>query len=367
MTLRIVVIGAGVMGASVAYRAALAGASVTVLEAGRLGGGTSSCSFAWTNSNEKTPRSYYDLNLAGMRAHAALADEFGGAPWWHGGGCVEWEAPAERAVLETKIERLQAWGYAAEWITSKQLLELEPDIDPAQIGDGPIAYYRDEGWLDPVVYIGAMLGAARARGATVIQDTRVAETMVAGGRMTGVKTVSGEVFEADAVVNCAGRWANDPVADAGLHLPLAPTVGLLGFTPPVAARVGRIIRSPGIHARPDGAGRLVCIDPVEEVPPFDPHPSASLPQGAELMRRLRRLLPVVGDVQVEALRMAIRPIPADSYSAVGPIPRVDGYYVAITHSAVTMSPFLGAMVADEIVHGRQCALLADFRPARFYN
>ena len=76
------------------------------------------------------------------------------------------------------------------------------------------------------------------------------------------------------------------VADAGLHLPLAPTVGLLGFTPPVAARVGRIMRSPGIHARPDGAGRLVCIDPVEEVPPFDPHPSASLPQGAELMRRL---------------------------------------------------------------------------------
>ena len=85
------------------------------------------------------------------------------------------------------------------------------------------------------------------------------------------------------------------------------------------------------------------------------------------MRRLRRLLPAVGDVQIEALRMAIRPIPADSFSAVGPIPRVGGYYVAITHSAVTMSPFLGAMVADEIVHGRQCALLADFRPARFYN
>jgi glycine/D-amino acid oxidase-like deaminating enzyme len=85
------------------------------------------------------------------------------------------------------------------------------------------------------------------------------------------------------------------------------------------------------------------------------------------MQRLRALLPSVGDVRVEALRMAIRPIPADSYSAVGPIPRVDGYYVAITHSAVTMSPFLGAMVADEVVLGRKCPLLADFRPARFYN
>jgi glycine/D-amino acid oxidase-like deaminating enzyme len=82
---RIVVIGAGVMGASVAYRAALAGASVTVLEAGRIGGGTSGCSFAWTNSNEKTPRAYHDLNVAGMRAHAALAEELGATPWWHGG------------------------------------------------------------------------------------------------------------------------------------------------------------------------------------------------------------------------------------------------------------------------------------------
>ena len=165
---RIVVIGAGVMGASVAYRAALAGASVTVLEAGRLGGGTSSCTLRLDQFQREDTTRYYELNLAGMRAHAALAEEFGGTPWWHGGGCVEWEAPADRAGAGNKDgTRLQAWGYAAEWITPKQLLELEPDIDPAQIGDGPIAYYRDEGWLDPVVYIGAMLGAARSHGATV--------------------------------------------------------------------------------------------------------------------------------------------------------------------------------------------------------
>jgi glycine/D-amino acid oxidase-like deaminating enzyme len=46
---------------------------------------------------------------------------------------------------------------------------------------------------------------------------------------------------------------------------------------------------------------------------------------------------------------------------------VDGYYLAVTHSGVTMSPFLGAAVADEVVHGRQCPELADFRPARFFN
>jgi glycine/D-amino acid oxidase-like deaminating enzyme len=364
---RLIVIGAGVMGASVAWRAAQAGAEVTVLEAGRIGGGTSGCSFAWTNSNDKTPRAYHDLNVAGMKAHAALAEELGGTPWWHGGGSVEWRAPEDLRAQEAKVERLRAWSYAAEWITPRQLQELEPDIDPAGVGDAPIAYYPDEGWLDPVVYIGAMLGAARDRGAKVIANAPVVETVVRGARMTGVKTRDGALFECDVLVNCAGRWANDPVSEAGLHLPLAPTMGLLGFTPPVPARVGRVVRAPDIHTRPDGAGRLVCIAPTEQVPPFDPRPSTAIPEVRELARRLRRLLPVIGEVKAEAARMAIRPIPGDSYSAIGPVPRVDGYYVAITHSGVTMSPFLGKAAVDEIAHGRQCAALADFRPARFFN
>lgn len=87
---RVVVVGAGVIGASVAYCLAQSGAVVTILEAIRVGGGTSSASFAWTNSNSKTPRAYHDLNVARMRALASLGDEFGSAPWWHGGGNVEW-------------------------------------------------------------------------------------------------------------------------------------------------------------------------------------------------------------------------------------------------------------------------------------
>src|SRR5438309_11326285 len=72
--IKTIVIGAGVMGASVAYRLAQAGAAVTVLEATRIGGGTSGISFAWTNAHEKPPKPYHDLNVAGMKAHAALAD-----------------------------------------------------------------------------------------------------------------------------------------------------------------------------------------------------------------------------------------------------------------------------------------------------
>lgn len=86
-----------------------------------------------------------------------------------------------------------------------------------------------------------------------------------------------------------------------------------------------------------------------------------------MVRRARQLLPSIGDAEPEAVRIAIRPIPGDQLSAIGPVPRISGYYLAVTHSGVTMSPFLGVAVADEIVRGQTRAELTDFRPARFFN
>jgi len=90
-----IVIGAGIIGASIAYELARAGAAVTVIDAGRIGGGTSSASFAWVNSHNKAPRAYHELNVAGMRAHAELRNRFEQSPWWHGGGTIEWEGSAD--------------------------------------------------------------------------------------------------------------------------------------------------------------------------------------------------------------------------------------------------------------------------------
>jgi glycine/D-amino acid oxidase-like deaminating enzyme len=100
---------------------------------------------------------------------------------------------------------------------------------------------------------------------------------------------------------------------------------------------------------------------------FDAPLSPSMPEARDMVRRARQLLPSIGDVEPEAVRIAIRPIPADHLSAIGPMPRVSGYYLAITHSGVTMSPFLGALVADEVARGQQRPELVDFRPGRFFN
>ncbi|MBV8090667.1 MAG: FAD-binding oxidoreductase [Alphaproteobacteria bacterium] len=367
--IKTIVIGAGVMGASVAYRLAQAGAAVTVLEATRVGGGTSGISFAWTNANKKPPKAYHDLNVAGMKAHAALADEFGATPWWHGGGSLEWEAEPDWAAQAENVAQLQSWGYAAEWITPQQVQELEPDIDVGTIGDAPVAFFPEEGWLDPVVYAHAMLSAARLRhGANVICGARVIDLIMAGDRVTGVWLADSTHYEADTVVNCAGRWTNDIARDAGLHLPLAPTVGFLVFTPPVAAGLNRVVRTSIIDARPDGAGRLMLHwNEIDAGLSSDARFSPCMPEAHDLVRRAQKLLPSIGNVSAEAVRMAIRPIPADHFSAVGPMPRTSGYYIAVTHSGVTMSPFLARTVADEITSGRQRPELSDFRPARFFN
>ncbi|MGE0224709.1 MAG: NAD(P)/FAD-dependent oxidoreductase [Acetobacteraceae bacterium] len=366
---KVIVIGAGVVGASVAYRLAQAGADVLVLEAGRIGGGTSGISFAWTNAHKKPPRAYHDLNRNGMRAHAALREEFGATPWLHAGGHLEWVTPEERQDQAENVAQLREWGYAAEWLTAAQVLELEPDIDPATIGDAPVAFFPDEGWLDPVPYIHAMLSAAQRRhGARVLTGARVADLVQRADRVAGVRLSDGTVHEADMVVNCAGRWVNEAVAEAGLHLPLAPTVGFLVFTPPVACGLSRVVRTPVIDTRPDGAGRLILHwNPTDATLAPDSRISPDMAQARDMVARARRLLPSIGPVEAEAVRLAIRPIPGDRLSAIGTVPRVSGYYLAISHSAVTMSAFIGIAVADEIVNNVERPELASFRPARFFN
>ncbi len=363
----IIVVGGGVLGTSVAYRLAKAGAKVTVLEAGRVGGGTSACSFAWTNSCNKSPRSYHELNVAGMKAHAALKDELGAIPWWHGGGRVEWKAPAEQADQREKVGRLKDWGYAVEWIDSKQLRELEPDIAPEAVGDAPVAWYPEDGWLDPVVYAHGMMSAARRHGATLKTQTRVTGLVVEGGKAKGVKTAAGETLGADLVVNCAGQWSNDAIGATGPNVPLAPTVGFLVFTPPVPAAIQRVCATPTCDFRPDGAGRLMIHwGPADAVVNPEVTDRPGMEQAADLVKRLTMILPGIAPVEPEAARVTKRPIPRDGLSAIGPVPGLSGYYLMVTHSGATLSPALGAMAADEIVNGVQRSELADFRPARFF-
>ena len=367
--MEVVVIGAGVIGASLAYRLARAGAAVTLLEALQVGGGTSGTSFAWTNSNGKTPRAYHDLNVAGMRAHAALRDEFDSTPWWHGSGNIEWATDGTaRQALQAKVERLRSWDYSADRLTPQQLIEMERAVDPAAVADAAIAYYPEEGWVDAVSYVRAMVEAAVRHGARLRTGTRVISLRVSGGRVTSARTNAGESFGADIIVNCAGHWADEVAGFAGAHLPLASRAGLLVLTPPVPTPVQRILHAPQCSIRSDAGGRLMLhADELDSELRPDAPPGPSAPLAHEVIRHAALVLPQLAGVAPEEVRVGIRPIPADGLSAVGPLPGLDGYYAVVTHSGVTLAPFLGQAVANELVHGRTEALLEPFRPSRFVS
>jgi len=368
--MKVVVIGAGVVGSAIAFRLAEAGASVTVLDGGRVGGGTSGTSFAWTNSHHgNVPPEYHALLMASLALFPEVKRQFNDAAWFHPSGCIEWRQRHKTwGELEENVRQLQERGYRAEWISRERLLELEPGIDPEQVGDSPIAWFPDEGWLDPVAYADDMIRAAQGRGAALRTGARVVAIETQNGRATGVRLADGERLACDTVVNCAGRWAREVTDEPGLQIPLAPTVGFMVLTPPVASGVRRPIHSPEVHMRPDGAGRLmVRANDMDEAVTLETRMSPSIGPAEELMRRLGIVIPALRGVAAEAARVTARPIPEDGFPAVGQVPRLDGYYLAVTHSGVTLSPLLGKLVADEVMNGTQRPELARFRPTRFFN
>jgi glycine/D-amino acid oxidase-like deaminating enzyme len=358
----VVVVGAGCVGASVAFRLAQRGARVTVLDAGPPGGGTSGTSFAWTNSFAKTPRDYHELNVAGMEEHAALVKELPGGGWLHQDGALAWEdSSAGWARLEAAVERLHGWGYAVERITPGQAREIEPELHIAP-DIGHVVWTAGEGYLEAVPYIAAVLAAARRHGARVLPGRRVALVLRSGDRVRGVRTEDGERFEAPIVVDCAGVAAGEIAGLAGLALPLDRVPGRLIYTSPVATTLRRPIHAPGVHFRPDGGGRVVLAEGAHD---------QVWRETAEAWPAERSLavaaahLPALSGARVEATRIGLRPMPPDERPMVGGIPGLEGFYVVVSHSGVTLGPLWGRVVAAELLDGVPDPRLAPYRPARF--
>ncbi|HVC35574.1 MAG TPA: FAD-binding oxidoreductase [Chloroflexota bacterium] len=361
----VIVVGGGIAGASVTYRLARDGVRVTLLEAGQLGNATSLVSFAWINASNKPPLDYHLLNVAGMGEHAALLHEFGRAPWLHLDGCIEWASGDDgHSRLRAKVARLRGWGYHAELLPASALGSLEPSLAaPPDVAE--IAYYPTEGYVDTTLLVGFLAQAAQAAGATVRRNCRVVELIRSGERVRGVRTANGEQLNADVVVSCVGRWTAELAELAGIRVPLAPTVGMNAISAPAPVTLRAVIQAPRISLRPDGAGRIMLrhedFDAIVRADtPVEPVPSVC----ADMLERAARVLPGLAGTRIEAARVGVRPIPADGYSVIGPAPAAGGLYLVCTHSAVTMGPLLGRVVAREIVSGDVDPRINPFRPER---
>lgn len=365
----VVVIGAGVVGASIAARLARRGADVTLVDKNSPGTGTSATSYAWVNANGKEPQSYYELNHAGVRAHHDLAAT--GAPWLRATGHVEFAVDdAHRDDLAKRMRRLSGLGYRAEEIDPKRARILLPDVD---VPDDAllIAYFAEEAHCFPLRYVAAMLAQARTAGAAIVTGTEIVELR---GRGSGaeLRAADGTVLHTDIVVSAAGKWTGEIAGLAGITVPILRftepgdvTVGYLMETDPLPVEHDRVTTTPWLNVRPAGGDRLL-LQALDLDATADPGsvPSTTSPVATEMLSRLKAVMRNTEAAAIRRVTVGERVMPADGHTVVGTVAEAPWLYVVATHSGVTLAPLLGERVAAEI-YGADEPLFADFRPDRF--
>lgn len=350
MAQKIIIVGAGIIGASLAFHLSRAGAEVTVFEATQPASAATGRSFGWINASFYANPAHHRLRAASMQAwhrQSALLPE--AAPNWQ--GCLWWEEAG--AGLSRKAADLAALGYPVDALTGAEVAALEPSLaqPPAQA-----LRFPSEGAVEPAALTRALLSAS---GAKVHAGLFVKSLIEKSGQITGVRTAIGP-FAADHVILATGTATPALLTPLGLDLPMLTRPGVLLHTKPVPWRLHHIIVTPHQEIRQDAAGHILApaaanhqADTTETVP--DPHALIDA-----TLSRLRALFNA--ELALDRYVIGYRPVPGDGLPVVG-LARA-GLSLAVTHSGVTLAAGIAEALTAEITGQGDSPLLADFRPAR---
>ena len=370
--LRVGVVGAGIVGASIAYHLALAGARVSVFEARGPALGATRNSFAWLNAF--VPDAHYrDLRLASLAAYHALDSPLKLGIIW--GGYLAWshdEAGADD--IEESVRELADSLFPVRRVAAPDIALIDPALRAGSVARG--LYSAIDGHADPVWVARRFLDGAEALGAQSRYPCRVHAIRMRGGRLAGVATDAGPVA-LERLVVAGGVEAPALLAGAGYRLPLRHSPGLLAHSVPGVPATRLVHDAPGGTGFKQMAdGHFVAFDAAEP-PDIAAHavirreqtgfPDESLRalHGERILRKLSELMPAAQGLPLGRVTLGFRPMPLDEHPVAGAVPGASGVYVAVTHSGVTLAPILGQIVAREVLEGVLDPRLAPYRPERF--
>jgi heterotetrameric sarcosine oxidase gamma subunit len=215
---QVVIIGGGVIGTSVAYHLTKLGyTDVVLLEQGQLSSGTT-WHAAGLVGQLRASESGTRLVQYSTQLYAELEHEVGLSAGYKQCGGVTVARTEDRMVqLRRTAANAAAFDLDCALLTAEQALERYPVM---RVDDlvGAI-WLPADGKANPTDLTGALAKGARMRGTRIIEHIRVCDVLSAGGRVTGVRTDAGDI-EAEIVVNCAGQWAKQIGAMAGVNVPL---------------------------------------------------------------------------------------------------------------------------------------------------
>lgn len=360
MAVKVVVVGAGIIGAACAFHAASAGLDVTVVDRGPVGSGTTSRGEGNVLLSDKEPGPELDLARLSRALWSEVGAELGpdSVELEPKGGLVVATAPGGLAALHELAARQEAAGVRVE--PTDRVRELEPHLAP-EIPGG--VYYPQDAQVQPVLAAAALLRAAVARGARLRTGEVDGAVTDRDGRVSGVRTTGGEVLAADAVVNAAGTWGGEVGRRLGAPIEVLPRRGFILVSEPLPPMVRHKVYSAGYVANvaSSGAGLetscviegtrggTILIGASRERVGFDATMNPDIV--ATLAALACRLFPFLRDVHVIRAYRGFRPYCADHLPVVGPDPRVAGVIHACGHegAGIGLAPGTGALVTAHLL------------------
>jgi glycine oxidase len=367
----VVIVGGGVIGLVVGWRAAQRGLRVTLLERGEPGAGTSRVAAGMIAPiAEAAPREQALLALAIRSAHqypsfvAELRDATGVDPGYlHCGTLFVARDADEAEALKREQAMRESLGLRVRRVPASEARRMEPALAPSLRA---ALEFADDRAIDPRRLTAALVAAFTNAGGWLRAGAEVAELLAGEDGVHGVRLADGELIRAAQVVVAAGPWsAQLPGLPARARIPIRPVKGqLLRLRDPSGpGLLTRVLRMQPGYLVPRGDGRYVLGASVEERG-FDT--TVTVGPVFELLRDTIELLPGLGELVIEELLAGIRPGTPDNKPLLGP-GAVPGLHWATGHyrHGILLAPVTAEILADALTGQAPSELARECAPTRF--
>jgi glycine/D-amino acid oxidase-like deaminating enzyme len=367
-SMKVAVVGGGIIGVSTAHHLARAGADVVLVTEGELTSDASGRSLSWLNSAGVRSEPYHRLRMAGIDRYRTLSARHSGVGWLRFDGGLAWQANGQAEELHRRHEHEVAHGYDSHVLASDQIAAHVPGVNPAAIPSVGAIWNAGEGWVDLPSLAQFLARDFLQRGGRLVTNAGRSEILSEAGAVVGVRTERGDLFAVEAAVLATGAAVPAMAAELGLTIPDATPISLLVTTKPVWLELTAVLNTPRASVRPTPGGALAidsdwtmaniarATDGSYAVPPAIIE---------ELLVEASGLLRGTPQLEVDWYGIGPKPIPVDGEPVLGQVDDVAGLYIAFTHSGATLALIAGELLAYEVVRGAAHPMLADFNVRRF--